>query len=210
MGRLLLLATLAALSIAATASAQFLYMDGTGDGVCDFPFEPVSLNAESSIDIWIDTANNPDGSPATCSAGELISIDGYELVLQADANAEATAFHGWQNAVASFTTDLGAVQESGRFRVGFFGGSAFLAPGKHKLGTVRLTYSGSCPSLGIRASATLLGTEYVTQFNTDCPTADADYILRLDEGFGATCNAGVLCTGTKLDSTWGQIKSQYK
>ena len=206
-----LLAALAAFWITTPAGAQYLYMDSSGDGVCDYPFEPLVSNTSTSVDIWIDTAANLDGSPAACSTGEPLSMTGYEIVLQAAGNGSQTAFHSWSNAIAAFTANLGSVQSDGLFRVAFYSGSTYLAPGKHKLGTVTLTYAGDCPNLGFRAEAVILGTTYGTNFSSECPTLDSDYTARLGEDFFDTCFAGPICSSVEdLDTTWGKIKSQYK
>ena len=195
-------AILATLAITTPAMAQSLYMDTTGDGACTHPFEPLSMSGPSSVDIWIDTS-----SPAACSGGEPIAFNGYELVMQAEANGGASVLNGWVNAVPGFT-DLGTVQEGGVFRVGFVGGSTYLQPGAHKLGTLTFTYAGSCPSIGLRQFATILGTQYATQIYTECPTGDADYRLLLGEGLEETCRAGPICSGVD-ETSWGAIKNLY-
>jgi hypothetical protein len=195
------LAAIAFVTIAVPAAAQSLYMDTTGDGACTEPFEPLSLTETNVVDIWIDT------SGATCSDGSPVTFNGYELVMQAEANGGGSVLNSWVNAIAGFT-DLGTAQEGGVFRVGYVGGSTYLQPGKHKLGTLTFTYAGSCPSIGFRQLATVGGNEYATQLYTECPTADGDYRLFLGEGLEAGCRAGPVCSGVD-ETNWGAIKSLY-
>src|SRR6266850_5794382 len=60
------------LAAAPAAYAQYIYLDSNRDGVCDGN-DFLNITTDS-VDVWVDTAHNRDGSPAVCSTGEALSI----------------------------------------------------------------------------------------------------------------------------------------
>jgi hypothetical protein len=52
-------------SLAPGASAQYMYLDSNGDGI-HTTADQVSPSGVTTIDIWLDTAENRDGSRAEC------------------------------------------------------------------------------------------------------------------------------------------------
>ncbi len=185
------------------SNAQYVSLDVTNDGICntdDF------LNSDvSSIDVYLDTSKNADGSPATCAqdAQTALTISSYDIAFYF---ARASVlFQGWTDAMG-FTTDLGSIFPTG---YGYAwvrkGGSTTLPPGKYKLGTMAVAIGGDpivCPA------ASLPGTpNWFTGFGSDCPGVHGDHVLQLSVDFTDACCTYVPFASTK--TTWGVIKNKY-
>lgn len=206
---------LAALAAATPASAQYVFVDTNGDGACDASdFLPYG---DGTLDVWLDTNHEQDGSPATCATGEPLSISAYDVVLLASTTANATVtYRGWTNAMAQFTVSRGTAQEGDFFWAGCSSPDAqtYLPPGKYKLGTLSLTGGGSgCAWIYPAASATIAGVLRETDFNSQCLGADYDYTLRLGADFVGLCGTAGVCDGAATppnQTTWGKIKDRYR
>ena len=53
---------------AAPAWGQFMYLDANGDGI-NSATERLNAVGNTTLDVWLDTAHNRDGSDAGCSDG---------------------------------------------------------------------------------------------------------------------------------------------
>lgn len=169
---------LAALLMAAgagTAQAQYLYLDADGDGVHTAADR---LNAgTTTMDLWIRTNLNRDGSPATCSSapGTSLTINSYEFILKAAGGT--VSWDSFDNLQADFTTDLGTASDPTEIHTGF-GGGTLLPPGTYKLGTLTVTILSGSPSLQFATTSNLSGV-FLTSFGSQCPGAEFDNTLRL-------------------------------
>jgi len=78
---LLLLGVIAALAIGAPAHSQYIYMDVNGDGVCTSA--DLLTSSSTSIDVWLNTNHDANGSVKTCSsnASQPLDIFSYDLVV---------------------------------------------------------------------------------------------------------------------------------
>src|SRR5258705_61366 len=76
------------LSFTSPAFAQYMFLDTNGDGANDAS-DRVNPIGPTTIDIWVDTSTNRDGSPATCDADGTtrLTIYQWEVVLRAAGGA---------------------------------------------------------------------------------------------------------------------------
>lgn len=202
---------LAVLATATPAAAQYVFVDANGDGACTSG--DVLPYGDGTIDVWIDTSHDMDGSTATCSTGEDLTIASYDVVLASSTSANASVtFHGWTNAVSQFTQEIGVAIEGPYLWAGYQspGAGTHLAAGKYKLGTLSFTGSGSgCAYVYPIPSATISGTPRETGFWSDCLGANQDNIIRLGPDFTDVCGTGGVCDDAQK-TTWGKIKDKYR
>jgi hypothetical protein len=193
--------------IAAPVQAQYIYLDVDGDQKCTYtdlpPYE------EGAIDVWLDTAHEAAGGPATCATGEELTISAYEVVIR----AEGLAITGWANARPEFPQSLGYLQEGNAVRVAYTssGGTTHLPPGSYKLGTISTIPAQGCPYIRVVGSAFFSARQYTTGFYSQCAGPRGDYTVRFGEDFFDDCAVGGICDGAeeKGATTWGKIKQQY-
>jgi hypothetical protein len=171
-----LLACAAAMLLPAAASSQYLYLDSNGDGISDGS-DVVQAVGPTTINVWLRTDANRDGSPAVCSSEDgPLSINSYEFVLRAinGTIAWGSAF----NQIEAFSTDLGLVQSMTEFHMGYAGGSA-LPPGLYHLATLSFSAASGTPSIEIAASPNSLAGALQTAFGSSCSSLDYDNTLAL-------------------------------
>ncbi|MGE5174922.1 MAG: hypothetical protein ACM3JJ_00995, partial [Hyphomicrobiales bacterium] len=162
-----------------------------------------------TIDVWIDTARNGDGSTATCSTGDALSIAGYDLVLGGNSQASLT-FHDWTNAMSDFTEEVGFATDGQYLWASYRspGGATFLAPGTYKLGSASFTGSG-CSYVVAFVQASISGQTHGTSFLSECPGSNLDGVIRLGADFYDVCGTTGICDDVK-PTTWGKIKDIYR
>src|SRR3954471_15992935 len=69
--------------VAASADAQYMYLDSNGDGV-HTSSDVVSPSGTTTFDVWIRTNANRDGTSAICSSGDgPLDIRSYQFILHA-------------------------------------------------------------------------------------------------------------------------------
>jgi hypothetical protein len=170
----LVAAVLAFLS-AGPASAQFMYLDTDGDGLSS-PADVISPTGPTTVDVWLRTDTNADGSPASCvSADGDLTLNSYEFILHA-VNGTVT-WGAFTNRQPGFSTNLGLASNASDYHNGQGGGSP-LPPGTYRLATVALEVLAGSPSLTIVPN-TALGGAYLTAFSSNCSGNDFDNTLEL-------------------------------
>ncbi len=198
--------------VAAPASAQYVFLDVNGDGVCNA--NDVVTSAVTSVDIYFDTDHNGNGSVATCPDGtSQLTISSYEFILHLSGTGVVT-WGAWTNSIAQFTVDLGTSSNSSDFRAGF-GGATSLPPGKYKVGSLAVSALGT-PSLYFQAQTTL-NSAYMTAFGSQCPGRDMDNVMKLGPNPAGVTGPGdfqSVCGTAPIDpvkyTTWGVIKNKYR
>ena len=71
------------LLVPSCAAAQWMYLDANGDGVSTAA-DVLAPSGTTSLDLWIRTNANRDGSPAECDTQDgALTIGGYEFILHA-------------------------------------------------------------------------------------------------------------------------------
>lgn len=211
MKRFLLLLGVAALLVAAPAFAQYMYLDVNGDQVCNS--SDALTSSVTSVDVWLNTNHNADGSLATCSDGtSQMTINSYEFILHASGTGTVT-FGTYANNQAGMATQVGPAGSGGTtdYWIGF-GGPSPNPAGLYKLGTLAITVTGT-PQLSIVGTTSIMPVAN-TSFGSQCPGADFDNTLKLVGTINGTGDWSNVCgtaapTPVKV-TTWGAIKNLYK
>lgn len=214
MNRLLLLLGVAALMLAAPASAQYVFLDTTGDTLCTTA--DALTSASTSVDIWYNTDHNKDGTPVVCPQDGLqssLTMIGYQFILHASGSGSVT-YGTFTNAQPLFNTRIGPFGAGGTtdYVDAFISGSGSLPPGLIKAGTLAITVTGT-PVLSLATSTTLRAGAF-TEFATNCAGGDFDNTLKLGPNIGGSTDFTDACgtappTPTRV-TTWGAIKNLYK
>ena len=188
-----------ALAAAAPASAQFMWIDVNGDGVCDS--QDVLSNTVTSIDIWLATDLDQNFQPVTCPTGQDLTINSYTFILR---STGGVTFGAWSDNMG-FGTNLGTGLAGNDRWVGRGSGN-ISPPGTYKLGSHAITVTGS-PSISIIAS-TSASAQALTSFGSACLGALGNNTMKLGLDWFDTCGTA---GGTPVtDTTWGKIKALYR
>ena len=203
---LLLLVAFAMISIATRpVHAQQIFLDFNDDGSCDYQDIP-AVSVIDTVDVWIDTSTNLDGSPAVCGTGEELTIAAYEVILRTEAG---TSLLSWTNSRPEFAVEEQKTIQANVAWVGYssFGGSP-LAPGRYLLGRAGYQHTMGCPFFAVVPNQpSLPGAE--TKFSSQCPGSQQDYFIRFGSDFYGSCGSQLICDGVE-STTWGHIKDMYR
>lgn len=84
MGRPCALALLLAIFLTTPAQGQYMFLDANGDGVND-DSDRIDQSGATTLDLWVDTAKNRDGSAVTCDTdpNSGVTVFSWEIVLRA-------------------------------------------------------------------------------------------------------------------------------
>jgi len=213
---LLVLTAVVALVIGVPASAQYMWLDVNGDGIngCTTPGNSADneiLNPSiTSIDIWISTNLNRDGSTAVCPTGENLTINSYTFVLSTASGG--VAYGAWTDAMGFTIAAGGPVSNSTDYFIGR-ASATINQPGTYKLGSIAVTVTGN-PVLSIVAHSSVDPTSQ-TSFGSQCGGQDFNNTMRYGENvdqippgdWNDVCGTE---SGTPVsETTWGRIKKQY-
>src|SRR4029077_6131121 len=116
----------------------------------------------TTLDVWLRTDAARDGSPATCSTGEALTINSYEFILKST-NGQMN-WLAFTNLQTGMPTSAELASNATEYHNGFTGGP-FLAPGAYKLGSLQVSVALGTPTIGI-ASASTLSALYQTGFGS--------------------------------------------
>ena len=166
---------LLSIAIPHTASAQYMYLDTNGDGLSTGA-DQIDPNGPTTLDVWVRTNTNRDGSPAECVTqdGEL-TINSYEFILHADGGT--VSWSGFTNHQPDFTVNLGFGENATDYHNGY-GGGVISPPGTYRLASVTVTVTLGTPSIVLAASSPLSGV-FLTSFGSRCSGNDFDNTLKL-------------------------------
>jgi hypothetical protein len=197
---LLLCVAVLALAVGVPASAQYMYIDENGDGVCNS--DDIIDNTTTSVDVWLATNKNRDGSDALCPTGEDLSLISYSFILR---SSGGLTYGTWVDAVG-FGVNLGTGQ-AGNDRWVARGTGTPIPPDTYKLGTQNVTVSAGTPVLSI-VTNTSAATSVRTTFGSVCPGTMGDNTMRLTVEWNDICGTA---SGTPVtETTWGKIKALYR
>lgn len=197
---LLLCVAVLALAVGVPASAQYMWIDENGDGICDDT--DIIDNTTTSVDVWLSTNKNKDGSDAFCPTGEELSLISYTFILR---SSGGLTFGTWADAL-SFGVNLGTGQ-AGNDRWVARGTGSPLPPDTYKLGTQNITVSAGTPVLSLVTSTSGTPNAHTT-FGSICPGVDGDNTLKLTVDWNDICGTA---SGTPVtETTWGKIKDLYR
>jgi hypothetical protein len=214
MRKYLLLAVAAAVAgLAPMALAQYIYLDANGNGVHDVGDQLQVNSTPTTVDIWLDTNHNRNGSTATCGTGaEPLTMISYCVNLKA-VNGTVT-YTGFTNQVPSFTIQLGTpLNPDGVQYKNALGGASALAEGLYKLATMTITGQTGSPHVAI--VDLVADSQDFTSFGSNCFGNDGDNTYKLTGPAGGSdwhdADGLGAADGTDTNpTTWGKIKQLYR
>ena len=214
---LLFLAVAAGLMIGAPAYSQYIFADVNGDARNTLencpPCNPllagdVLSSSVTSLDVYVITDKNENGSDAVCSSLEPFTINQYEFTLHTSGSGNVV-FNSWVDNMG-FTIGLAACGD-GKFCTGggdvwvAVGSGTILAPGKYKLGTLSIAVTGT-PVVSF-ATTSSLNPNAQTAFGSNCDGLNFDSLIRL--GLDFFDSDGTAPSTPVTPTTWGKIKKLY-
>lgn len=166
------------MSLPSFSLAQYMFLDANGDGL-NTPADHLATTGSTTLDVWLNSNHNKDGTLATCSNGTgSLTVTSYEFCLLV---SNGTAIWGtYSNNQSFMTTGFGVASSATAYRIGF-GGQTNLSPGTYKLGTLILTAFTGAPSILIVPASSLSET-YFTAFGSSCLGRDFDNYPKLGPG----------------------------
>ncbi|MEK7316703.1 MAG: PKD domain-containing protein [Candidatus Eisenbacteria bacterium] len=169
--------TVVAVGSATRAEAQYLYLDANGDGVNSTSDRLSPIGVATTVDVWLRTNANRDGSPAVCSSADgNLTINSY--VVNLAASGGTLAFSGFVNDQPAMTTVLQPFASSTTEMTVGRGAGLIFAPGTYRLMTVTVTALTGSPTLSISGPSGLQATD-ITNFGSACSGLDFDNTLKL-------------------------------
>ena len=182
----MLCCALAVAGTAATAQAQYMYLDTNGDGVYNPGNDHMNANGvPTQARLFVVTDRNRDGSAALCNSDEgngnppgttPLTINSYAFNLAASGGT--VQYSGFANQQPSMNTAFGEINlGDGSYKNGF-GGATILSPGTYHLATLTITGTAGSPS--IRFVDQIAGSADFTSFGTRCDGNGFDSTYKLD------------------------------
>jgi len=183
---LLLIVALA--GFAAPAAAQYMYLDSNGNGVHDGGDRLAANGTATTVDVWINTNHNRDGSLATCDSDGTLPLGLNSYVVNLLAANGLVSYSGFVNRISQFNVAFGELNPGDglRYKNGF-GGPTSLPPGTYRLATVTITGISGTPNVGIVDMVS--GSVDFTSFGTGaggCFGNDFDNTYKLSGPAGGT------------------------
>lgn len=199
---LLLVAVVALVAFAAPAHSQYMWLDTNNDGICDVN-DQLSPSS-TSVDVWLSTNTNGDGSPAVCAIdpGSSLTMNSYEFFVRVTSGS--VTLGAWSDNLA-YPTSFGDFQAGTDAYHGRAG--AQQAPGTYKLGTLAISGVAAGSTLSI-VSASTVNPPGFTSFGSNCPGADFDNTMKLGLDWNDVC--GTASPTPVKSTTWGNIKNIYR
>jgi hypothetical protein len=157
------------------AGAQYMYVDTNGDALHDSN-DRLNADSNTTLELWIDTAHNRDGSASECSSGGgPLTISSYEFILHCEGGTVAWA--AYTNLRPEMPVSFGLASDPIDYHNGNGGGTAN-SPGLYHLGTLLVSITSGNPSIAI-VSSTPLRASFSTSFGSQCTGSDLDYTLKM-------------------------------
>ncbi len=123
-----------------------MYLDTNGDGVLT-PADAVSSTGQTTVDVWLRTDTNRDGSAASCPTGDGdLTIFLYEFILHASNGT--LRWGAFVNHQPNMGFSIGAGSSATDYHNGL-GGGANLPPGTYHLASVSVEVGSGTPALSI-------------------------------------------------------------
>jgi hypothetical protein len=213
---LLLLAVAAALTVSGPAYSQYFFVDTNGDalnslnGGVPVPGRPADVLGPTvtTMDVYVVTDKNRDGSDAICNSAELFTINQYEFLLHTSGSGNVT-FNTWTDNMG-YTVELvlcgdGTICTGGGDVWVGLGSGTQSPPGKYKLGTLGITVTGT-PVVSF-APTSSLNANAQSAFGSACDGANFNSLIALYTDFFDS--DGTEPTIPVNPTTWGKIKKLY-
>ncbi len=153
--------------------AQYMYLDANGDGIHSAT-DRLNASGATSLDVWLDTTRDRDGSIQSCNShsGAPTSggpLDLFSLAIVLQATGGTVSWGSFSAANAAFTvdgTDLADAHDTEFNRSLPLG--TVIPPGLVKLGTIPVTVASGAPSVRVGTSTPLDPFGFGTGFGTSC------------------------------------------
>jgi hypothetical protein len=171
----LLFAFFLGLSFSTPAFAQYMYLDSNSDGI-HTTADAVNSGGPTTIDVWLDTQHNRDGSLAVCYPDTTQPLTIFSYVFSLRTTNGTASWSGFVNRQSTMTTGFGEHSSSTEYENGF-GGQTFLPAGRYFLATIVMTIQSGTPSVDIVPSVS--GSFDMTSFGSGCFGVDFDNTLKL-------------------------------
>ena len=157
------------------AIAQYMYLDSNGDGI-HTAVDAVNPAGPTTVDIWLDTAMNRDGTRVICPQDPAQPLNLFSYVVNLSASGGTIAWGTFTNRQPSMTIHFGQLSNTTAFKDGY-GGQTRLAPGRYLLGTLTLSVQSGSPAINI-VPLVINNFDY-TAFGSLCYGIDFDNTLKL-------------------------------
>jgi PKD repeat protein len=182
------------------ATAQHMYLDSNANGLHDVGDKLNANGTPTTVDVWVNTNHNRDGSEAVCNTQDgVLQINSYAVNLIAQGGT--VTYSGFINQQPAWSVSFGEVNAGdGQYKNGGGGAaSAALPPGgPYKLMTVTIMGTAGSPSIVINDINS--NSPDFTSFGTACSGNDFDNTYKLSgpgggsdwtdvDGLGATGGA---------------------
>ena len=214
---LLFLAVVGLMAVTVPAYAQYMFLDTNGDGKNSTntvnPAHAGGANdllssTVTSIDVYVVTDQNQDGTAAVCATGETFQINSYEFILKQSGSGSVT-YGAWTDNMGYanggvLCGDNITCSGAGDIWVGKYK-FTYDPPGRYKVGSLAITVTGQ-PKLDF-SSTTSLHPLAGTSFGSSCSGSQGDHTIRL--GMDFCCADGTASPIPVTSTTWGKIKSLY-
>ena len=159
------------------ATAQHMFLDTNGDGTFT-ESDAYGFSSPATVDLYLVTDTNFDGSPAYCPEGGPLDVSSYTVNLRAF--GEPVTFTNVTNHMAGMTPMIPLVTYPHALTVGY-ASFQHVPPGKHKLLSMTVTSEYGCPALAIVPSSCYSPPGIVTSFGSSCFGQQYDNTMRMGE-----------------------------
>ena len=158
------------------ALAQYMYLDSNGDGI-HTAADAVNSAGPTTIDIWLNTTANRDGTPAVCAVApeRPLSLFSYTIDLHATGGTISwgTMINRLPNAAIRFAHGFTATE----FGDGYGLSSPFLPPGLYLLASLTISVASGTPAIDFLNERSL--TSDVNAFGSACWASEFDNTMTL-------------------------------
>jgi PKD domain/Secretion system C-terminal sorting domain len=161
------------------AAGQYMFLDTNGDGVNTAADVLQPNGTPSTVDIWLRTNADRDGSPARCNTEIGPSLDIISCVVNLEAAGGTVSYSGYINRQSSWTVHFGELNPDGIHYRNGFGGFPFQPPGLYHIATLTITGQTGTPVIRI-VDYVPGGAFDATSFGTTCVGSFFDNTYRLD------------------------------
>ncbi|HET9251866.1 MAG TPA: putative Ig domain-containing protein, partial [Candidatus Eisenbacteria bacterium] len=178
-----ILAVVAIAGFASVADAQYMYLDSNGDGVHSAADVMNANGTPTTVDVWLRTNLNRDGSTAVCNQADGdLTMNSY--VVSFAATGGNVTYSGFINRQTTFAVAFGEVNAGNNLYKNGFGQQAALPPGTYRLATITITGTGGTPAVDI--VDIVAGSADFTSFGVQCSGNDFDNTYKLTGPGGGT------------------------
>ena len=163
------------------ATAQYLFLDTNGNGVRDAG-DKIDPTGTTTIDIWLETDRNRDGTPAICDPEEGVGLTINSYTVAFDVFGGTVRFGPMQNRLpfSDRPVCFGTYEDTTNatsYHNGW-GWRDILPPGRYELATITLDVTSGTPSLFVAQRRKLQPSDRTT-FGTKCSGWDSDNTYKL-------------------------------